>query len=24
MDVANEQKRPEWNAGDFFGKRFGR
>jgi peptidase M28-like protein len=24
MDVANEQKRPEWNAGDFFGERFGR
>ena len=24
MEVANEQKRPEWNAGDFFGERFGR
>jgi hypothetical protein len=22
MDVANEPKRPEWNAGDFFGERF--
>ena len=24
LDVANEQRRPEWNAGDFFGERFGR
>jgi len=24
LDVANDQKRPQWNAGDFFGQRFGR
>ncbi len=22
-DVANAEERPRWNAGDFFGKRFG-